>query len=52
MPSTLIDAQIEQFTDHFKGNKNKGIEPDPEKAWNYLLDTGDKFSVRERLLQR
>ena len=52
MPSTLIDAQIEQFTDHFTGNEKKGIKPDPALAWKYLLEEGDKLSVRERLLQR
>ena len=52
MPSTLIDAQIEQFTDHFTGNEKRGIKRNPAEAWNYLLTEGDKLSVRERLLQR
>lgn len=51
-PSTLINAQIEQFTDQFIGNKERGIEPNLEKAWNYLLKEADKLSVRERLLQQ
>ena len=50
-PSTLINARIEEFTDQFKGNKEKGIKRNPAEAWKYLIEKADKLSVRERLLQ-
>ena len=52
MPSTLINAQIKEFTDLFTDNEETGVKPDIGKAWKHLLEEGDKLSVRERLLQQ